>query len=313
MKAASKASASGIGQWEQGVSLPRIEAFSGDHGISQHSNLRVLFTSDLHGCRWKYDRLPEVAQGVGADVVVNGGDMLPKSGSHFAQGEFISGYLENHFRRFNAAQIHYLCYLGNDDLRIFDSVFQETCNGYPFVTNLAQRKVPIGGYEFVGMNWVVDYPFRLKDRCRMDTGSYTFQQQYGTGLLSTPEGWQEIENWVSYAHTLPTLEDELARLIRPGHMAHSIYVIHMPPRGLGLDKCGRGGPEVGSEAVYNFLRTHQPKLSLHGHIHESPESSGKWYAYLCDTLCVQPGQLSPFTYVTIDLETMRFERSVIAE
>ena len=300
-------------QLEKGAPLSHIEAVTGNHGASQYSDLRVLFTTDLHGCRWKYDRLPEAAQEVGAGVVVNGGDMLPKTGNHFAQGEFITGYLDNHFRRFNAAQIHYLCYLGNDDLKIFDGVFQDVCNRYPFVTNLAQRKVSVGGYEFVGMNWVVDYPFRLKDRCRMDTRSYTFQQQHGTGLLSTPNGWQEIEDWVSYAHTLPTLEDELHRLVRPEHMAHSIYVIHMPPHGLGLDRCGRGGPEVGSEAVYNFLRTHQPKLALHGHIHESPESSGKWYAHLGDTLCIQPGQLSPFTTVIIDLETMRFERSVITE
>lgn len=275
--------------------------------------MRVLFTSDLHGCQWKYDRLLDVARRFGAGVVVNGGDMLPKTGNHFAQGEFITGYLDNHFRRFNAAQIHYLCYLGNDDLRIFDEMFQETCNGYPFVTNLAQGSVPVGSHEFVGMNWVGDYPFRLKDRCRMDTGGYTFQAQLGTGLLSTPDGWREIEDWVSYARTLPTLEDELQRLVRPEHMADSIYVIHMPPHGLGLDMCGQGGPEVGSEAVSNFLRTNQPKLALHGHIHESPESSGKWYAYLGDTLCIQPGQLSPFTYVTIDLHTMWFERSVIAE
>ena len=60
------------------------------------------------------------------------------------------------------------------------------------------------GFEFVGMNWVVDYPFRLKDRCRMDTADYVFQEQFGTGLLSTPNGWQEIADWISYAKTLPT-------------------------------------------------------------------------------------------------------------
>lgn len=274
-------------------------------------DLRVLFTTDLHGCRWKYDRLFEAAEEFQAQVVINGGDMLPKTGNLFAQGEFIVDCLDSHFRGFDTAQVYYLCYLGNDDLRIFDRLFEETCNKYPCVVNLAQRKFEIGGYEFAGMNWVVDYPFRLKDRCRMDTDDYIFQEQYGTGLLSIPNGWKEIQDWFAYAKTLPTIEDELEKLVRPTNMERSVYVIHMPPYRSGLDKCGHG-PEVGSKAVYNFLLNHQPKLSLHGHIHESPESSGKWYTQLGNTVCIQPGQLSPFTYVTIDLQAMQFERHVMA-
>lgn len=272
--------------------------------------MRILFITDLHGCVWKYDRLLEAAQEFEAEVIINGGDMLPKTGDLFAQDQFISDYLVNHFGRFNAAEIYYLCYLGNDDLRIFDRVFEETCHKYPYVFNLAQRKFEIGNYEFVGMNWVVDCPFRLKDRCRVDTKDYIFQEQFGTGLLSTLNGWKEIEDWFAYAKTLPTIEDELQKLVRPMEMVQSVYVLHMPPYKLDLDKCGHG-PEVGSKAIYAFLQTHQPKLSLHGHIHESPEFSGKWYAQLGSTICIQPGQLSPFTYVTIDLQTMQFNRHVI--
>lgn len=272
--------------------------------------MRVLFITDLHGCTWKYDRLLEAAQRFEAEVIINGGDMLPKTENLFAQDQFISDYLNNHFEKFNDAQIYYLCCLGNDDLQIFDSLFEETCNKYPYVINLAQRKFEIGEYEFVGMNWVVDYPFRLKDRCRMDTQDYIFQEQFGTGLLSTQHGLEEIEDWFAYAKTLPTIEDELGKLIRPMNLEQSVYVIHMPPYKLGLDKCANG-VEVGSKAIYTFLQTYQPKLSLHGHIHESPEFSGKWYAQLGNTICIQPGQLSPFTYVTIDLQTMQFDRHVI--
>jgi Icc-related predicted phosphoesterase len=81
----------------------------------------------------------------------------------------------------------------------------------------------------------------------------------------------------------------------------------MPPYNLGLDTCGHG-EEVGSKAVYNFISEHQPLLSLHGHIHESPEVSGKWHAKLGNTVCIQPGQLTSFTYVTIDLHSMKFDR-----
>jgi len=85
----------------------------------------------------------------------------------------------------------------------------------------------------------------------------------------------------------------------------------MPPSRLGLDVCANSS-EVGSKAIYNFLERNQPLLSLHGHIHESPETSGRWHAKLGDTLCIQPGQLTPFTYVTIDLQTMELERHSVS-
>jgi len=270
--------------------------------------MRVLFVTDLHGSRSKYERLLEAAKDFRADVVINGGDMLPWNNDPFRQGEFIINYLDNHFARINSAGIYYLCYPGNDDLRIFDQLFEEICNKYPFVICLAQRKFEVGGYEFIGMNWVVDYPFRLKDRCRMDTDDYIFQVQFGKGLLSTPDGWQEIDDWFSYAKRLPTIEDELNRLVRPKDMSKSIYVIHTPPCGIELDKVYRTADGVGSKAIYSFLKRYQPKISLHGHIHESPEVTGKWYAKLGRTICIQPGQLDEFTYVTIDLSTMKFDR-----
>lgn len=272
--------------------------------------MKIIYTTDLHGCPWKYNLLYETAQEYGAEVVVNGGDMLPNDEDMLTvQSNFIDFYLDSHFARFNNAGIHYLCCLGNDDLGILDEHFDTVCKKYPFVKNVSQSKVEIGDYEFIGMNWVVDYPFRLKDRCRMDTKDYTFQEQFGTGLISTLNGWWELSDWFSYAKKLPTIKEELDKLIRPVNMAQSIYIIHMPPSYLGLDVCANG-LEVGSRAVYNFLKKMQPKLSIHGHIHESPEVSEKWQAALGRTVCIQPGQSKNLTYVTIDLENMQFERHV---
>jgi len=270
--------------------------------------MKIIYVSDLHGCKWKYEELINIAQKYGAKVVINGGDMLPKSGNLFSQADFITDYLDTHFAKFNESGIYYLCFLGNDDLKIFDDLFERVCNKYPFVISLAQHKYNLDGYEFIGFNWAVDYPFRLKDRCRMDTKEYIFHRQFGSGLLSTQNGLEEISDWISYANTLPTIQDELSQLIRPEDMEQSIYVMHMPPSGLGLDEC-YSSHKVGSKAIYNFLESNQPKLSLHGHIHESPQVSGKWFSKLNQTLCIQPGQLKPFTYVSIDLQTMKFERN----
>jgi Icc-related predicted phosphoesterase len=265
--------------------------------------MEILYITDLHGDIYKYNQSLKVARKADVAMVVNGGDMLPKSGSLFDQGKFITGFLAGHFALFEKQGIFYLSFLGNDDLRIFDELFNEVCGKFSYVENIAQRKVDIGGYSFIGMNWVCDYPFLLKDRCRMDSNEYVFPEQMGKAKLSTPRGYKTVDNWFEYAETLPTMEDELERLPKPEDMSKVVYVIHMPPSGLGLDVCF-GGREVGSKSVYSFLQTKQPRLSLHGHIHESPRVSGKWSAEIGETLCIQPGQMGGLSYVMIDLESM---------
>ena len=269
--------------------------------------MKLLYVTDIHGVKWKYERILRIAEYHKVVAVINGGDMLPKD-ELFSQGSFIREYLDYYFARFERLGIYYLCYLGNDDLRIFDEQFEETCRKFTFVVNLVQLKCTIGEYEFIGMNFVVDYPFRLKDRCRKDTKDYLFQQQFGKGLLSTAKGWQELDDWFSYAEKLPTIADELERLEQPEDISKTIYVIHMPPYKLGLDKC-LNGKDVGSRAVYDFLFEKQPLLSFHGHIHESPEVSNIWQTRLGSTICVQPGQHDEkLTYVIIDMSSMTLER-----
>ena len=85
-------------------------------------------------------------------------------------------------------------------------------------------------------------------------------------------------------------------------------MIHMPPSGLGLDVCS-DGRKVGSRAVRLFLGGMQPRLSLHGHIHESPRMSGTWRASLGRTVVVQPGQLGRLAYVIANLDSMEIERA----
>lgn len=274
--------------------------------------MRILFVTDLHGDKRKYDKLLDAAKTNSADMVINAGDMLPKEGNLFRQDKFITGFLTAHFKAFEEAGIYYLCYLGNDDLRIFDPLFDKTCGNFKFIMPIAQRRVELKGYEFIGMNLVVDYPFRLKDRCRIDDKKYEFQEQFGSALLSTENGWREIKDWPSYAKALPSIEKELDVLVKPARMENAIYVIHMPPYGIGLDAC-LSGKTVGSNAVLRFLRKQQPKLSLHGHIHESPEISNRWCARIEKTCCIQPGQSNKLTYVLIDLEKMAFTKMVGSE
>lgn len=272
---------------------------------------RFLYVTDLHGNRKKYERALALAREARIRLIVNGGDMFPHGRMHEEQARFIREFLDPHLAACQQAGIRYLAMTANDDLRAHDPLFDETCAKYPLVENIAGRRVAVDGFEFIGFNLVTDFPFRLKDRARMDSRRFVFPPQLGTGLLSVPGGWEEIPDWPSHARTLPTIEEELEALPRPEDPACAVYVIHGPPARLGLDVV-RGGAEVGSAATLSFLEKMQPRLSLHGHIHESPEESGAWKSTVGRTVCIQPGQsATALTAVIGDLDAMTFERRVI--
>ena len=273
--------------------------------------MNILFVTDLHGNAGRYERALALARVLKADAVVNGGDMLPNGGDPFTrQRGFITDFLGPHFAAYVRAGIRYLCMPGNDDLRIHDQLFQETCAKHPGVHSLAQQCVAVNDIDFIGMNLVADYPFRLKDRCRIDAPGFKFPMQFGSALVSTDRGaYHEIADWKRYARSLPSIEDALEILPDPRDLNKAVYVIHMPPSGLGLDVCG-DGRRVGSGAVNRFLSTRQPAMSLHGHIHESPVMSGVWKARLGRTICVQPGQVGGLSYATVDTAEWRVERFV---
>jgi hypothetical protein len=238
--------------------------------------------------------------------------MFPKNGDLFEQKSFITGFLKGYLRDCcRGAGIWFFGMPGNDDLRIFDDDFALACSSRGGAFDLSSMgKVNLGDHDVIGFNLVVDYPFRLKDRCRMDDAKYVFGRQLGKGMLSkAPRGFVEIPDWPEHARGLPTIEDELAKLPEPGDPRKAIYVIHMPPAGLGLDECSCGD-RVGSWAVRRFLARAQPAFSLHGHIHESPDVSGHWKQQLGRTTCIQPGQMGGTTYVVVDLDFGKAERFV---
>lgn len=270
-----------------------------------------VYVTDLHGSRWKYERALALAVDAGATLIVNGGDLLPHGRMHQDQALFIREFLEPHLAACRDRGIRYLLIPGNDDLAAHDALLDAACRKHPPAANIARGVASAGPYDFIGLDLVADFPFKLKDRARMDTRDAAFPPQSPGGILSVPNGWTEIPDWPAYARTLPTIEDELAALPAPRDPARAVYVLHGPPSGLGLDVC-RGGTRVGSAAVSRFLERVQPLLALHGHIHESPEESGAWRGAVGRTACIQPGQAyETLTAVVGDLAAMTFERLVI--
>lgn len=257
--------------------------------------MRALFITDFHGHRWKYGYALDYASRNEISVIINGGDMYPDDyGSLFeSHTRFLNGYFEEWLKLLADRDIVFVGLPGNDDLASLDYLFDEICDRNENALNVHGRLVTLDGYEYLGINFVKDYPFELKDRCRRDTrtsGTHDILQR-GKPWLSLPNGSRDLdvdEYLNDYLVNMPSIEEELEKLPTPKNWSETIFISHDPPYGVGLDVIRQG--QVGSKAVATYIDKNQPLLSLHGHIHQSPAITGEWQAKLGNTLSIQPGQ-----------------------
>ena len=82
--------------------------------------------------------------------------------------------------------------------------------------------------------------------------------------------------------------------------------MHSPPFVTQLDLI-QGGKSTGSRSIRTFIEENQPLLTLHGHIHESPQLSGAYTDRLGETLSINPGQWIMTTGDISKLHAVTFE------
>lgn len=279
--------------------------------------MKILYVTDLHGDKEKYRRTLELAIEKEINVIVNGGDMLPKLGErHLEQPEFIKGFLLDYFVELQDNNIIYLTMLGNDDLLTVDVLFEDVCSEFENVHNIAGKKIYIDGYEIIGMNYILDHPFGCKDRVITETRYIPQRQLSPFAGISNEYGYDRIFNWFEYSRTeLSQMCDVLDGLPAPENPQKAIYVMHMPPAGLKLGQLLYQDLDIGSADIYDFLKVKQPLLTLHGHIHESPDTEkGTWINQIGRTTCIQPGQTelydSKMVYVEMELRNKKYLRQI---
>jgi Icc-related predicted phosphoesterase len=277
--------------------------------------MKILHTSDLHGYQAKYGKVLKHATQRKVDVVVLPGDLLTGRDPLIAEQRKFCQWLRDWMYTLTERGIHVVYILGNDDLAIMDKVMLSYVRGNPMVHWIDGQATTIGDYTFVGMSQVKDLPYGLKDRARLDYDiddpldifqphtAYLSQTDYsGDEFVEMP-----VERWVEHVKTLPTLAKMLWRL-PVEDWSKTVLVTHDPPFGIGLDMTANG-EQVGSKAVLEFIEDTQPYLTLHGHIHESPNRTGIWRAEVNNTVCVQVGQpWRDLSAAIIDLETREVER-----
>ena len=185
---------------------------------------------------------------------------------------------------------------------MFYDLFKKCVAKYDHVHISHMKEVIINDCSIIGMHYVPDYPFGIKDWCRSETKFLIDPHQSGKPVKTMNGYIENIDDLEKYFRNLPMIEDYLAMLPKPSYNK-VIYNIHAPPRTLGFDICNGGNSTVGSYAITKFITERKPLLTLHGHIHESSWYSGVTINKLIpETVSIQPGQLSNFTYCQFDLD-----------
>ncbi len=256
---------------------------------------RLVYTADLHGHLALYRAAGEAALGAEADALIFGGDLCPGTPSASSrdlpdsQPEFLLrevGPLVETWKRSRPA-LRVFAIPGNDDCATISPALSQL-EKLGLVEDLHQKLARLGSYTLLGSAFVPPTPFSFKDFERRDTaGDWQLQPQIARCVLTTEQGFEEIEDFPAYLNSRPTIEEELARLpvAEPGR---TIAVIHCPPFGTRCDVLFNG-EHIGSRALRDWIEHHQPLLTLHGHIHESPRISGAFADRIGKTVVVNPG------------------------
>jgi len=276
--------------------------------------MKCLYASDLHGEIHLYQDLLELTFSSSAEIIILGGDLLPSFPPTKRyedmipnQKTFISQFLLPFFKRMTettpAKQVFLIS--GNWDLG-YSYFFEEPPKG---IVDLNQKSFRLkNGYEFIGYPFVPPTPFRPKDYEKMDDLEAAWPPQKYPSYIRSSEQTDQLTpvDPYRYLRGRETIGDDLNRLPKPLDYKRAIYVMHSPPFGTRLDFI-EGGKSAGSRSIKTFIEEHQPFLTLHGHIHESPELSSAYCDRIGKTLSINPGQSAWTGGKTLKLNAVTFE------
>lgn len=255
-----------------------------------------LFASDLHGVRSRYDKLWEAVRHKLPEVVLLGGDLLPSLPWSESAGpgreDFFSGFLGRGLEKLRAelgtGYPRMLLILGNDDPR-FEEAGLLSLAATGLIEYVHNRRVELPGYSAYGYSYVPPTPFALKDWERYDVSRYV-----DLGCLSPEEGVRSIPVPEPEAR-FSTIARDLAALAPLEDLSEAIFLFHSPPYQTTLDRAALDGKmidqvpldvHVGSIAIRRFIEARQPRVTLHGHIHESVRLTGTYLDRIGRTVCI---------------------------
>jgi Icc-related predicted phosphoesterase len=274
-----------------------------------------FFATDLHGHIDRYEKLLASMQQERPAAVFLGGDLLPRGmfSQRLTTSERFDSFCDYLVSAFGQArktmqeeypQVFFI--LGNDDPRCQEDRFLVTtdqgiwqyCHG---------RKIMYGRHPIYGYACVPPTPFSLKDWERYDVSRHV-----PPGCVSPEEGYRSTpvqESEIKWG----TIQSDLASLAGEDSLDRAIFLLHTPPYDTPLDRAALDGKthehvaldvHVGSIAVRRFIEERQPRLTLHGHVHEAARLTGEWKIRIGRTVCINGAHDgSELALVRFDLES----------
>lgn len=280
---------------------------------------RIYFATDVHGSEKVWLKFLKARNFYKADVVILGGDLTGKAMVPVIKqpdGTFRLNYmlknttvktpteLEEHEKYLLSSGF----YLYHTDPKEFDELVANEQRRDEIFTQLMierlDRWLKLADEEFRGTGAKLFVCPGNDDRFEIDS---LFKNCECTKNVEGKAVWvDEYHEMINTGWTNPTPwntpreepEEALAKRIEAivsqiQDVNNSIFELHSPPHGCGLDEAPKirdfkaSASEtvpVGSKAVREMIERHQPLLGLHGHIHEA-----RGQAKIGRTLCVNPG------------------------
>lgn len=269
--------------------------------------MKICYASDLHGHLRHYEALVRFVQSEKIEAVLLGGDLLPhkdRCPSGLAEQK---QFVRETFRPF-ASQLKEMgvsligVILGNDDFAGTLPEFQ-TLEKQGLLSLLKDAPVFLNSELVVlGYPFVPPTPFLLKDFEKKDRNVDTYFPQ--RRIFITEENEIREMDEKTFFEARSSIEQDLDSWKMPPSPCKIICVMHSPPFGTFLDRLF-DGQSAGSRAILKFITKTQPLLTLHGHIHESPQITGKYFQKIGNTLSINPGQMpNRFCAVVFDPEAI---------
>ncbi|MFW6311282.1 MAG: metallophosphoesterase family protein [Nanoarchaeota archaeon] len=239
--------------------------------------MKIVYASDLHSNKTHFLKIKKITYKVTADLLILGGDLFAHTHDVSDQISFIKNFLKDYINDFN---IPVLGIAGNVDWPL--SINRLNSTSKIKILNLNFNYLYQSIY-FEGYPFIVPSPFKNKDFEKRDLKNEEYIYPYNKNCYVTNELGKKIYIKKDYLNSLISIEEDLNRKFEP----NSIWIMHNPPYGGDIDLADHAG-HIGSKAIRDKIRKEQPKLTLHGHVHESP-TNGSWIDSIKNTICINPG------------------------
>jgi Icc-related predicted phosphoesterase len=282
---------------------------------------KIFFATDLHGGETYFGKILSVAKTYNVDVLLISGDLTGKAIVpivQLADDRYVTNFfgersvsekelpeLEKEIRR--VGYYYMVCNRGEyEELKaepgridkLFDKLMRDTVeNWIRRIREILPKEMRVIMNPGNDDSFVVDDALKQSDRT-----------EYTIGKITELDAWHSLVSceWVNptpWSSPRECSEKELEKRLRSetsraSDTQHLICDFHAPPYNTPLDSAPKLGSDlkpklfmgqpifehVGSKAVRNVFEDIQPKLGLHGHIHES---AGQ--CKIGKTLCVNAG------------------------